>query len=88
METKLQNADGQDIILRQGNGSEDPGKMSFNSGCGLGAGAPGCILFMLGGHTEVLRIEQDGAFFVCGRKVETDRAVYDAFVSWLKGAHP
>lgn len=35
-------------------------------------------------ETEMLRLEEDGSFFVQGRKVVNDQEVYTAFKKWMQ----
>jgi hypothetical protein len=47
------------------------------------AGKLGSLVFMTGGKAR-LRIDENGDFFVDGRKVETDQEIMQAFLTWTK----
>lgn len=44
------------------------------------------ITFSVNNGTEVLKVCENGDFFVRGNKVTTDKEVYDGFVDFLKGS--
>ncbi len=69
---------------------KNPRDTHFSSGAdceGDHGGSGGSVVFRAGNTgEEILRFEPDGRFIYRGTLVETDRELYEAFVSWLKKA--